>query len=117
MGGIINKEKLAELQADIESFRRAIHNVRPDQLVSLAKKLGREKSKKGKHPTYESTVMPERNPLSIPGHRTIKSGTKRSILDELEVDIHLLTDRLDRQERTNDIKRLSEGTIHKGRNP
>jgi hypothetical protein len=98
MGGIINKEKLIRLRAEIEAFRGSIYNVRPDDLVSLARSLGREKAKRGKHPTYVSTLV-ARNPISIPGHPTIKPRTAASILDELEADINALWDLLDEQER------------------
>ena len=118
MGGIINLQKLAKLRGQIDSYRGSINNVRPDDLISLAKSLGREKSKKGKHPTYESTLMPRATPLSIPRHRTIKPGTARNILDQLEADIDGLTALLDEEEKKkNDTKRLPERTIRKGGNP
>jgi hypothetical protein len=112
MGGIITKEKVKRILEEIESCRGAIHNVRPSDLVSLAGSLGREKSKKGRHPTYESIIMPERNPLSIPGHPTIKPRTAKSILADLEADAQEILDRLEQRERNNDAKRLPQGTVH-----
>jgi hypothetical protein len=109
----MNRQKLEKLRREIESLRNSIHNVRPDDLVSLAKSLGRKKSKKGKHPTYESTLMPSRNPLSIPGHPTIKPGTARSILDELDADADGISALLDEQEKRNDTQRLPARTIRK----
>jgi hypothetical protein len=117
MGGIIDKDRLDELQAEIDALRACVHNVRPDDLVSLAKKLGREKSKKGKHPTYESYLMPEKNPLSIPGHPKIKPGTARKILDELEADVFGLREKLEQQERKNGPRRIPQGTVHPGSGP
>lgn len=117
MGGTIDRRKLERLRCEIEAHRGAIHNVRPDDLISLAKSLGREKSKKGKHPTYESTLMPKTNPLSIPGHPKIKPGTARNILDQLEADIEGLTALLDEQEQKNDTKRLSAGIVCEGTDP
>lgn len=125
MGGIITRQKLERLRGEIEALRHSIHNVRPDDLVSLAKSLGREKSKKGKHPTYESSLMPKTNPLSIPGHPTIKAGTARNILDQLEADIDGLTALLDEQDRRatkeqekrNDSTRLPEETLRKSSDP
>jgi len=116
MGGSITRQKLEKLRRQIQAYRASIHNVRPDDLVSLAKQLGREKSKKGKHPTYESTLMPQTNPLSIPGHPAIKAGTARNILDQLEADLDGLTGLLDEQERKNDAKRLPAGAVRKSSN-
>lgn len=117
MGGIIDHKKLDELQGEIDAWRAAIHNIRPNDLVSLAKKLGRKKSKKGDHPTYESYLLPTRNPISIPGHPKIKSGTARNILDDFEADIHALREILDQGSRKDDAKRLPQGTIHKSSDP
>ncbi len=117
MGGIINKEKLIRLRGDIEAIRGSIHNVKPGDLISLARSLGREKDKKrGKHPTYVSTLL-KRNPISIPGHPTIKPRTAGSILDELAADIDALWALLDEQERKNANKKLPARTVHKGTNP
>lgn len=111
MGGIINKQKLEKLRKRVQAMRGSIHNVHPDDLVSLARSLGREKSKKGKHPTYESLLMPNATPLSIPGYPTIKAGTARNILDQLEADIDGLAALLEQQEQKDDAKRLPEKTV------
>ena len=114
MGGIITKQKLEKIRREIESLRASKHNIKPHDLVSLAKSLGRVKSKRGKHPTYVSTLMATRNPLSIPGHPTIKTGTACGILDELESDVDELSALLDEQEQKRDPKRLPARTVHKG---
>ena len=116
MGGIITKAKLEKIRARIEGLRGGIHSVEDDDLISVAESLGRQKSKKGKHPTYESLLMPEKNPISIP-HPIKGSGTKRNILDQLEADVIGLLDRLNEQEKRNDPKRLSAGTVRKSGNP
>jgi len=108
MGGTINKRKLARLRGEIEALRAGKHNIRPDDLVQLAKSLGRKLDKRGKHPTYVSELMPTRNPISIPGHPTIKAGTALNILDELEADIDGLSAMLDEPEGEDDSKRLPE---------
>lgn len=115
MGGIINKQKLHRLRDVVGALRGSIHNIKPDDLISLAKALGREKTKKGKHPTYASTLL-SRNPLSIPAHRKVSPGAAGEILDELEADIDALSDLLDQQERINEAKRLPSPTVHKGGN-
>jgi len=112
MGGIITKDKLSRLRSEIESLRAAKNNIRPSDLVSLARSLGREPAKRGKHPTYVSTLL-QRNPISIPSHPgAMKARTAMSILDELEADIDKLSSMLDEQERKNDPKRLPTATIH-----
>jgi hypothetical protein len=113
MGGIINKQKLRRLRRRIAELRNAKHNIRPSDLISLANSLGRQLAKRGKHPTYVSVLIPGSNPLSIPGHPTIKTITAMSILDDLEVDIDRFTEMLDEQERkTNEqLKRLPPATI------
>ena len=112
MGGIINKQKLAEIREEIEALRSASRSIRSNDLVSLAKKLGRERVVRGKHPQYSSTLLPNRNPISIPAHPgTLKVGTALKILDELEVDADGLSALLEEQERKNDRKRLPPPTI------
>jgi hypothetical protein len=112
MGGIINKKKLRKLRREIEALRAGIHNVRPRDLIRLALQLGRELDDRGKHPTYVSTLIPNSNPLSIPGHPTIKPTTAKSILDELEADIDRHSSMIEDQERKNDTKRLPAPTLH-----
>jgi hypothetical protein len=99
MGGILTKEKIKRLRRRITELRNAKHNIRPSDLVSLAESLGRKLKKGGKHPTYISYLLTDRNPISIPGHPTIKSPTAMSIVDDLESDIDRLSELLDEQER------------------
>jgi hypothetical protein len=112
MGGIINKQKLEKLQTQIDAFRSSIHNVRPDDLTSLAKALGRKLQVRGKHPTYVSELL-KLNPISIPGHRKIKPRTAGNILDQLEADIFAFRELLDKPEQKNDQKKLPAATLHK----
>src|SRR5690348_15689986 len=93
MGGIITLQKLDKLQREIDELRAAKHNIRPNDLVSLATKLGRRLDpKRGKHPMYVSDLLPNRPALSIPGHSTIKSYTAMQIVDDLEVDLLMLVE-------------------------
>jgi hypothetical protein len=113
MGGIINKGRLEELRQEIAALRARPHNIKSKELISLAKSLGRVKAKRGKHLIYVSTLMPTRNPLVIPGHRTLKSGTAGQIMDELSADIDGIAVLLDEQEQKHDNKRLPSGAVHK----
>jgi hypothetical protein len=121
MGGIITHRKLAKLRREIENLRAAKHNIKPADLTSMAKRLGRALENRGKHPTWKSELIPSSNPLSIPGHPTIKSTTAMSILDELEADIDRLSELLNdpRGEKNADLdrKQLSPTTIRKNSNP
>ena len=98
MGGIITLQKLNDLRQELEALRSARHNIRPNDLVSLAKKLGRRLDpKRGKHPMYVSDLLPHNKPISIPGHPTIKSYTAMAILDDLEVDLVMLIELIERE--------------------
>lgn len=41
-------------------------NIKSQDLIRLAEALGREKSKRGKEPTYVSLLLPDNKPISIP---------------------------------------------------
>lgn len=114
MGGIITRQKLVRLRDEIDGLRAKKNNIKPDELVRLATQLGREKSKKGKHPTYENPLLPTRNPVSIPGHPTIKAMTAMSVLDELDADIDEFFEALEAQERAKNAnrKQLPSATVH-----
>lgn len=102
-GDIMTRNKLSGLQRELDDLRAAKHNIKGDDLVRLAQKLGRQKIKRGKHPTYESVPFPETRAITIPGHSSIKAYTAISILDDLEgIDIQRWNEILDREERKED---------------
>jgi hypothetical protein len=87
---IMTKRKLAKLRRQFEALRRRSGSVRPTELESIAKGLGRKRHDRGKEPTYEWPNA-RRPPLTIPRHPgTLKKGTACNILDQLEEDIELL---------------------------
>ena len=94
----MDKKKLTRLQQKHCSLYAKIGNIRERDLVGLAKKLGRRRSKGGKHPTYVSDHFPNARPITIPSHRTLKVATARSILDDLDGDIFRWQQYLDAQE-------------------
>ena len=102
-GDIMTRNKLRRLQRELDGLQGAKHNIKPDDLVRLAQKLGRQKINRGKHPTYESVAFPETRAITIPGHSSIKAYTAISILDDLEgIDIQRWNELLDREERKED---------------
>jgi hypothetical protein len=87
----MNKFKLHKLKRQLSELRRKPAGIPSRKLQSLAKSLGRERSKgRGKEPTWISTSFPNARPISIPDHSgTMKKGTAANILDQLELDIFL----------------------------
>ncbi len=78
-----------KLRRQFERLRaKAKGGLSSDEVERLAKALGRVKSKRGKHPTYESALFPELMPLAIQHHGVKVPGpTATRILDELELDM------------------------------
>ena len=66
-------------------------------MESLARSLGRRRVKRGKEPVWESEAFDDLFPLAIPHHgdRDLATGTKRSILEQLEGDVLAWEERLD----------------------
>ena len=95
-------KKLARLKHELAGLRRSQAKAR--DLESLATRLGRKKVKRptGKEPLWESVVFPALDDLSIPHHggRDIPTGTKRSILDQLEEDVAAWEQNLEADEET-----------------
>jgi hypothetical protein len=83
----MDEDTLNKLELEINALRARTGNIKQGELESLAKKLGRERSKRGAEPTYVLRQLPNRFPLSIPGHRQIAKFTAKSILNTLEDDV------------------------------
>ena len=83
----MNRRKLNKIKQDIDGFRNR-GGVKSSKLESLAKRLGRDKSNRGKEPTWVNKQFPDLRPLSIPHHgaRDLNKFTARGILDQLEED-------------------------------
>ena len=70
-------------------------------LEGIARRLGRRLVKRGKHPMWESTEFAGLFALSIPRHgdKDLATGTRNSILDQLEDDILTWDEKLTLEER------------------
>lgn len=95
---IMDAAKLAKIKRRIQECRKRANNLRHRDLESIAKALGRERSKKRTNePTYISTLF-KTNVLTIPDHSgTLKKGTALSILDQLEEDVYRFEEELERE--------------------
>jgi hypothetical protein len=76
------------------------------ELESIAKALSRKKEKRGKEPTWVSAFV-DLPPLSIPNHKgkDIPTGTKNSVLNQLEDDLERWEEELDEWEKSDDKQR------------
>jgi len=85
----MNREKLQKLRKWVEKLRKK-GGIGNSELESLARALGRVRSKKGKHPTWVNKTFPDLRPLSIPHHgsKDLNRITANNILDQLELDIN-----------------------------
>ena len=94
----MNRKKLKKLGQRLAELRRA--SPKAIALQRLAKQLGRRKVRRGKEPTWENDHFLELRPLSIPDHggKELPSGTKHSILNQLEDDLTSWDERLAAQE-------------------
>ena len=105
----MNVKQLKRLQAKIESLR-AKGTVKPREVESITKSLQRSLVKRGKHPHWESTILQNRPPISIPNHTTeLNRFIAGKILDQLEEDvIELLRRTTDHEEPTDDNETPNE---------
>ncbi len=82
----MKEKKLDKLDLQIRSLKSKAGSVRSQELVNVAKKLGRYRIKTDGHPQYGSNLRPGR--ITIPSHsKPVKYRTTLSILSELETDI------------------------------
>ena len=95
----MDRKKLYKLKAKLDETRRS--SPKALKLQRLAKQLGRKKMKRGKEPTWENENFPELRPLSIPDHggKELPTGTKYSILNQLEDDYIAWDEKLTEDER------------------
>jgi hypothetical protein len=84
----VNPKSLRKVKQRLQEMLRSPSGRKPDEMISLAKQLGRSKDKRGKEPTYVRERDPALSPpLSIPNHGEFKSGTARSIINALLSDV------------------------------
>lgn len=97
----MKRRRLENLRREVEACRHG--QPKAERLQTLAKALGRKQENRGKEPTFVSKVFLNLRPLSIPKHkgRDLPTGTKNSILTQLDEDLIAWDDRLTEQERAN----------------
>jgi hypothetical protein len=97
----MDRKKLSKIRRDLDALRRS--QPKATDLQRLARRLGRRRDDRGKHPMYGSEAFPNHRPLSIPNHkgRDYPPGTRDSILNQLEEDLDAWDAALSRQERGN----------------
>lgn len=98
----MNRRKLNKIKRDLDSLRST--TPKASALKRLASRLGRKLVKRGKHPMWESEEFDNLFALSIPHHgsKDVLTGTKHSILNQLEDDIIAWEERLDEEENDED---------------
>jgi hypothetical protein len=110
----MTKNKVAKLRRELTQLRNAKYSLKLSDLTGFAKRLGRkEKTSRGKEPTYVSILFPELRPLAIPAHTKVNPFTANSILDSLELDLGKLETWVHEEERRKDenAKRLPPAAI------
>ena len=72
-----------------------------DPLESIALALGRKRAKRGKEPTYESTLLGNVPVLTIPNHgaRTVSPGVAKNVLGQLDQDVFWLEQKINEQNK------------------
>ncbi len=91
----MNPTTLKRLRRLLEKYRRQSKgDIASNKLEQLAESLGRRRVSRGKHPTFESVLLPNSRPLTIPHHsKKLNRYVADDILMQLEEDI----DRLEEQ--------------------
>ena len=84
----MNSKKLTKLRREINGLRQK-GGIKPKEMETLARALGRKLHSRGSEPNWVSSVFPDLRPLSIPHHggHDLNKFTARAILDQLENDI------------------------------
>jgi hypothetical protein len=85
----MSPKQLEKIKLELARLRRSPQGIKSSTLVGIAGRLGRVRSHRGKEPTYLRTEHPNlAPPLSIPSHgKDLKTGTARSIIDQLLSDV------------------------------
>jgi len=92
----MDKKKLKKIQKTLNALRLKPNNIRSNELIKLAKSLGRGLFNRGHEPNYLSELLPKSRPISIPNHPgAMARFTAENILDQLEQDIFDLEESLE----------------------
>jgi hypothetical protein len=89
----MEEEKLQRIEEEVRCLRRKLANIHDRELISLVRQLGRERSNRGKEPTFISDLIPG-PAITIPAHGVVKKGTARNILRQIEADIFFLREQI-----------------------
>ena len=90
----MNQKRIAKLRKKLDELR-GVGGVRSSELARFAIQVGRSRHPRGKEPTWVSDHLPDARPLSIPGHGELNRFTARSILDQLEEDLDMMSEGLE----------------------
>ena len=84
----MTRSRVAKLLKEWESLRGQAGNLKSRDLSAFAKKLGRKLNDRGKEPTYVSTLLEWRHPITIPNHPgNLGKGLTIKILNDLRDDL------------------------------
>ena len=99
----MDEKKLAKIERMIAECRKKSNRHRDLEHIVVA--LERRRVKRGKEPTYESVAFPAANMITIPDHGTksIRPGTLKNILNQLEEDVWRFKDALEKEKRQKDL--------------
>ncbi len=91
---IMTPENIKRRREEVEEFRGR-KQVTSREMESLASRCGRQRSKRGREPTYINPDLPQRRPISIPHHGkgNLTPGVKNNILRDLEGDLDAYEER------------------------
>ena len=97
----MNRKKWNKIRRQLDACGKG--QPKAAELVRLARALGRTKHNRGKEPTYESDDFPDLSPLTIPMHkgRDLATGTRDSILAQLDDDLTRWDETLTKREQAN----------------
>lgn len=91
----MDRKKLKKIKKSIKDLRLKSNNIRSNELIKLAKSLGRRLFNRGHEPNYLSDLLPRSRPISIPNHPgSMARFTAENILDQLEQDVFELEENL-----------------------
>jgi len=90
----MDKKKVGRLRRKIANIRHA-GGIRSTELARLAGQVGRRLHPRGREPTWISELLPGARPLSIPSHGELNRFTARSILDQIEEDLDMISEQLE----------------------